>query len=958
MARRAAAPGRAATVALGVDVLGAVRVHIGGGAVEIAARKPRALIAMLAMHAGQVVSTDALIDGLWGDEPPDTAVNALQVYVAGMRRLLGSERGRLRTRMPGYVLEIERAAVDALRFEDAVARSGVEDDGSVLSDALALWRGTPFEDLAGVPFAEPYITRLTELRLLAMERRIEADLVAGRHVELIAELEDLVAAEPYRERLWRQLGVALYRAGRQAEALAAIRRVRVILRDDLGLDPGPPLLALERAILQQDPALTLAVPDAVGTRVPAPTSSLIGRDAERHALVDHVLRHRLVTITGLGGVGKTRLATAVALEAQVRERFAGGVVFVDLSGTADAAVIVGEATRVAGGAGQGAPFAALAARLGDRPSLLVLDNLEQIDDAGTAVVDLLRGIAEVHVLATSRTPLRVASEHVAHLDPLEVDAAIDLFRERAGGATDRDGGPVRAIAERLDGIPLAIELAAAASRALSPADLLQRLAERLPLPQGPRDLPARQRTLEATLDWSLGLLDAPSRYLVDDLTIFESPFGLDAIEIIGEAGAESIDSIAALVDASMLSVEANKYRMLPSIRDVVKAQIDGARTARLADRHAAWILSSCRIAYDDMHSGVAELPARRRITAILPDVRAAVAHLVRVDRHEEAARILIWTTLVWFHEGLFGEYQQRLAATVDDSLSDRTRAEVSVMRGVIGWLSGEAVRSQGFIRDGIEILRSETPTSVVLVNGLCHLATIAAEQGRREEAVALADEAVEVARQVDDPGSLPLAFEFAGYVAHLLGDGERAVVASQAAVDANRAIGSPQLCTALAGLAVALASVDRRDEAIQAGWEAIEAAERVGSAQQIAETLTTVAPVLGAADPSVIATRVADAIASYIAFGALASAMDACLNLAKLAADSHPEKAARLVGVMEARGRDRVPDEVRRLGDALRVQLGAQTYVHEHTIGAALGDDDVGRLARDLAAELRVAPVA
>ena len=166
---------------------------------------------------------------------------------------------------------------------------------------------------------------------------------------------------------------------------------------------------------------------------------------------------------------------------------------------------------------------------------------------------------------------------------------------------------------------------------------------------------------------------------------------------------------------------------------------------------------------------------------------------------------------------------------------------------------------------------------------------------------------------------------------------------------------SPQLCTALAGLAVALAGVGRHDEAIRAGWEAIEAAERVGSAQQIAETLTTVAPVVGAADPSVIATRVAEAIASYIAFGALASAMDACLNLAKLAAESHPEEAARLVGVMEARGRDRVPDDVRRLGDALREQLGPQAYAHEHTIGAGLGDDDVGRLARDLAAELSAA---
>ena len=350
-----------------------------------------------------------------------------------------------------------------------------------------------------------------------------------------------------------------------------------------------------------------------------------------------------------------------------------------------------------------------------------------------------------------------------------------------------------------------------------------------------------------------------------------------------------------------------------------------------------------------MHSGTDEVAARRRIAAILPDVRAALAQLMRVDRHEDAARILIWTTLVWFHEGLFGEYLERLAASHEGSLSDVTRAEVGVMRGVFGWLSGEAVRSLEFIRDGVATLRSESPTSVVLVNGLCHLAAAAAEQGRREEAVTLADEAVAVARHVDDPGSLPMALELAGYVAHTVGDDHRAVAAMEAAVDGARALDSPQLCTALAGLAVSLAAVGRQAEAIQVGWDAIEAAERLGSAQQVAETVVTVAPVVGAADLSVIAQRVAEAIATYIAYGALPSAMDACLNLARLAAESHPEVAARLVGAMEARGRDRVPEDVRHLGDALREELGPQAYAHQHALGAGLGDDDVGRLARDLA---------
>ena len=359
---------------------------------------------------------------------------------------------------------------------------------------------------------------------MAREERLDAELACGRHARVAAELSELVLEQPLRERLRELQVLALYRSGRQAEALAAHRAARARLVDELGVEPGPAMRALERAVLRQDPSLDLppAAPERVVLpgRLPVPVTSLVGREQDR-AEVDALLRLpavRLLTLHGPGGVGKTRLAVAVA--AAVADAYPGGVAFVPLAGLSDPAAVL-PAVAVAVGVPQtqaGCLADQLADRLRDRRLLLVLDNLEQVVGAGPAVAGLLGAVPGLTVLATSRVALRVAGEQVREVAPLSGEAAQRLLVERAQTACpglvldEASTADLAAVCRRVDALPLALELAAARLRVLSPAGLLARLDRRLPLLTGGcRDLPDRQRTLRATLAWSHELLPGPER---------------------------------------------------------------------------------------------------------------------------------------------------------------------------------------------------------------------------------------------------------------------------------------------------------------------------------------------------------------------------------------------------------------------------------------------------------------
>ena len=427
-----------------------------GRDVPLGGRKQRAVLAMLILESGQPVTADRLVDGVWGERAHARALATLQVYVSTLRRALvdASGRTRLVPVRPGYRLDVEPTEVDSSHFGELLATAhaelaaGRDDNASVvLREALGLWRGPVLGDLATESFAAPHVARLEELRIEAWEDLVEANLRRGRHEGLVAELETLVTEHGLRERLWAALMTALYRSGRQADALRAYARASAMFAEELGLDPGPELRALERRVLAQDPRLD-AQSASTRVRLPHPPGRLIGRAGEVSELVQLLSGNatRLVTVTGLGGAGKTRLAIAAA--AAVAERFWGGVFFVPLAAVEEPALMlpsVAQALDVPEAAG--VPWsAAIAAAVAGRPVLLVLDNLEQVLAAANDLAELLAAAPDLRLLVTSRALLRLRGEHEYAIPPLELAdpsdlPALDVLAARRRSPCSSNGPP-------------------------------------------------------------------------------------------------------------------------------------------------------------------------------------------------------------------------------------------------------------------------------------------------------------------------------------------------------------------------------------------------------------------------------------------------------------------------------------------------------------------------------------
>jgi DNA-binding SARP family transcriptional activator len=406
------------TLTFELRVLGPLEARVEGERVELGAPKQRALLVHLALGANQPVSIGRLIDELWPEDPPETARHAVQVYVSRLRKALG-DPARIAARPGAYALRLEPGELDLARFRSLVqeARRRLEEDpaasADLLREALSLWRGRALADLDSEQAVRDVVLYLEEERLEATELRIHADLAAGRHANVVPELERLLVEHPAREALYGQLMLALYRSGRQADALDVYRRARARLMDELGVEPSPRLRALQAAVLRQDASVAFEPPDLAARRhLPAQPQTLIGREREQAELTELVASGgvRLVTLTGPGSVGKTRLAIAAA--ERLAASFPDGVWFVDLEPVRDAAAVA-----VAIAHALGVHEDELRRYVRDRELLLLLDPFDHLRPAAPVLSSLARGAPRVKLLVTSREPLNLYGEHRYDVPP-------------------------------------------------------------------------------------------------------------------------------------------------------------------------------------------------------------------------------------------------------------------------------------------------------------------------------------------------------------------------------------------------------------------------------------------------------------------------------------------------------------------------------------------------------------
>jgi predicted ATPase/DNA-binding SARP family transcriptional activator len=716
-------------------VLGPLEVVAGGQPLGLGTPRQRMLLGLLLLRAGEVVSYDRLVQELWDDDPPGSARHTLQGYVHRLRRVLGPDGWRLQTRPPGYRLKVSAGELDAQQFDElagqgrrALVRGDPRAAADLLAAALDLWRGPLLADLGEVAALEPERARREASRLTALEDRIEAELALGRHAGLVAELEGLLAEHPFRERLWGQLMLALYRSGRQADALQAFHRARQILDQELGIQPSRWLHHRQEQILLQDAALDAPEPlppPRPRHNLPARRSSFVGRRAELAELQGLLRTRRLVCVTGPPGSGKTRLAVEAATG--LLEAFPHGAWFVPLAEVADPELI-----RSAVAAALGIPelperpaAQALNDHLRSRRLLLVLDNFEHLLPAAVVVAELLDAAPELTVLATSRTPVRLSGEQEYPLAPLPLPGpdelaadpagndALALFADRAAAVDPHfvlgvdNASVVAEVVARLDGLPLAIELAAARLRLFPLEELARRLSPALPqLSGGPVDHAARQRTLRDAIAWSDDLLGPADRALLRRLGVFQGGFTLEAAEAVaqGPPVTDVAAGIATLVEASMLGRPVGpgepRFWMLATIREYALEQLRAASEDReTGGRHARFYASLVERAEPEL-TGAAQASWLERLEAEHANLQAALRRASQTGDTDLALLMAAGLWRFWQLRGHFADGRRRL----QDVLTPQGPASVPRAKALIGlaglcywqgdWDAAEAVYRQ------------------------------------------------------------------------------------------------------------------------------------------------------------------------------------------------------------------------------------------------------------------------
>lgn len=642
-------------------LLGHVEARLDGRRLDIGHARQQCVLVALLVDVNRPVDADHLIDRVWADDLPHRARNALAAYMSRLRQVFDGTDVQIVRERGSYLLKADALSVDIHRFRhissQARATADPADAADLFDNALGLWRGEPFASL-DTPWINEVRNALAAERIAVTLDRNDAALKAGRHADLLGELVIAAQANPLDERLAGQLMLAQYRSGRQADALETYRQMRERLVDELGVDPSPTLRDVYQRILEGDQQAPrpVATPDhSPVVTLPRRATRFVGRAQELSRLADALQRGPLLTLTGVGGVGKTRLALEVA--GRERERFRDGVWLCELAPLDDGAAVghsVAAALRLQQRQGLDIESTVIE-YLAPHELLLIVDNCEHLLDPIARLVDrIVQHCQRVTVLCTSREALAIEGEQVFAVPPLAVEEATELFADRArAGRPDFDlerepVGAVAAICRQLDGLPLAIELAAARMRVMSSLDVARRLDTLRLLSGGSRGALPRQQSVTATIEWSYRLLAEPERALFARLSVFAGGFDLDAAHgVCGEDGADqhdTLDLLTGLVDKSMVTMRSDggltRYGVLETLRGYGQERLrDSGIEQHFAQRHVAYFAELAQRAAAGMHGRDEQAWVER----MLPDydnLRTAFEHAMTAGDVDLALQLI------------------------------------------------------------------------------------------------------------------------------------------------------------------------------------------------------------------------------------------------------------------------------------------------------------------------------
>jgi predicted ATPase/DNA-binding SARP family transcriptional activator len=899
-------------------ILGSVEAEDNGLTLDLGGLRERTLLARLLLSANQVVSADRLAEDLWSGNPPPHSTATLRVYISRLRRVLGRNADILLTQAPGYRLNVIDDQLDALHFERLVAAAEADMAAGrpsaaavTLREALDLWRGPALSDVADMAFAQADATRLEEARLTALENRVDADLACGRHASLVAELDGLAPTHPLRERLTGQRILALYRSGRQAAALSAYAELRDRLADELGIDPSPDLRRLHERILRQDPDLDwhpaaadtaedarAAAPagaadprPAAGDRaengqpsrqpdatpvpgLPTETTSFIGREAELGTIEELLRLSRIVTLTGPGGCGKSRLALRAG--AQASGRYPNGVWLVELAPVSRADLVI-PAVALALSAREEPGrtlLGSVTAQLRDTEGLLIVDNCEHvIDAAADMIATLLRGCPRLKILATSQTRLGVPGEATWPVPPLTVPApgvrdpgvaaeveSVRLFCDRAAlarpgfGLTSENVEAVSEACRQLDGIPLAIELAAARVSALTPAQLSARLSNRFRLlTGGSRAGLPRHRTLEAAIEWSHDLLSETEQVCFRRMAVFAGGCTMDEVEAICPDEALPPDlvfeTVTALIDRSLLTTEERfgsmRYGMLESIHQYALGRLaEAGELTAMRRRHLAWLLDFAEqadVAGPDQAAWLDLLDAER------DNFRAGLEwSLAPVDRNPERDPVLALELAgalapFWLVRGPVAVARSTLDAALTAAgpgADRRLRAIALDGAGQLASVQADQAAQRACQQESLAIWR-ELGDDSRIASSLSGLGSVAHIQGEYAAAQAMYAEALDLAERAGDAQQMGQALSGLGRLALHQDDQDSATKYYTESMARFREMGDLRRATLILGnLGVVAINTGDLDLAERRLTEHLGNARRLGDRKLISGALT------------------------------------------------------------------------------------------------------------------------